>query len=201
MYKTLKKIKNKNMLKYFIIMLVVIVIVSFLFIIKVEARFVKRINNPFIFKIMVFNKIIYYKIIKSKKKKKLTIKGINIFDADLNIVLKDLKKENFFVTLILEYGSLKKVTLIPAFNSEDPMIMPYLGVLDWYIASSVKRYIDYTFSNISDDYYQIILLKDDTQGINFEIYITISLMELIVAIISNFKVFLKIFKKKDGKYE
>lgn len=195
--------KNKNMLKYFIIILIILLVLSFLLIIKIETRIVKRTARPLVFKILIFNRILYYKKIEQtkKRKSKFYFKLADIFETDLNVVLKKLKKDNFFVTLILEYGTLKKVTVIPTFNSKDPNILPYLGVIDWYIVSSIKNYIDSTFSLVSDDYYQIILLKENTQGLNFEIYITVSVLELIIAVFSNFKVFLKLFKKKRDNYE
>lgn len=203
MYKILKNIKNKNMLKYFIIVLIILLILSILLMIKIETRIVKRVNRPLVFKVLILNKIIYYKRVEQtkKRKSKFYFKLADIFETDLNVVLKSLKKENFFVTLILEYGTLKKVTVIPTFNSDDPNILPYLGVLDWYIVSSIKNYIDSTFSLVSDDYYQIILLKEDTQGLNFEIYVTVSILEFIIAIFANFKVFFKLFKKKEDNYE
>lgn len=191
------------MLKYFIIILIILLILSLLLMIKIETRIVKRTSRPLIFKVLLLRRIIYYKRIKQtkKRKSKFYFKLADIFETDLNVVLKSLKEDNFFVTLILEYGTLKKVTVIPTFNSEDPNILPYLGVLDWYIVSSIKNYIDSTFSLVNDDYYQIILLKDDSQGLNFEIYITVSVLELIIAILANFKVFLKLFKKKRDNYE
>jgi hypothetical protein len=54
---------------------------------------------------------------------------------------------------------------------------------------------------VKDDYYQIVLLQDENQGINFEVYATVTLLEILFAIIKNFKVFLKLFKKKEKNYE
>ena len=116
-------------------------------------------------------------------------------------ILKDLKEENFFVYLLLEFAKIKKVTFIPTFNSSDPIMMPYLGFLDWFIISNIKNYIDHTFHVVKDDYYQIVLLQDENQGINFEVYATVTLLEILFAIIKNFKVFLKLFKKKEKNYE
>ena len=116
-------------------------------------------------------------------------------------ILKDLKEENFFVYLLLEFAKIKKVTFIPTFNSSDPIMMPYLGFLDWFIISNIKNYIDHTFHVVKDDYYQIVLLQDENQGINFEVYATVTLLEMLFAIIKNFKVFLKLFKKKEKNYE
>ena len=123
------------------------------------------------------------------------------FEKDLNIILKDLKEENFFVYLLLEFATIKKVTFIPTFNSSNPIVMPYLGFLDWFIISNIKNYIDNTFNIVKDDYYQIVLLKDENQGINFEVYATVTVLEILFAIIKNFKVFLKLFKKKEKNYE
>lgn len=119
----------------------------------------------------------------------------------MNIILKDLKEENFFVYLLLEFAKIKKVTFIPTFNSSDPIMMPYLGFLDWFIISNIKNYIDHTFHVVKDDYYQIVLLQDENQGINFEVCATVTLLEMLFAIIKNFKVFLKLFKKKEKNYE
>ena len=116
-------------------------------------------------------------------------------------ILKDLKEENFFVYLLLEFAKIKKVTFIPTFNSSNPIMMPYLGFLDWFIISNIKNYIDHTFHVVKDDYYQIVLLQDENQGINFEVYATVTLLEMLFAIIKNFKVFLKLFKKKEKNYE
>ena len=67
--------------------------------------------------------------------------------------------------------------------------------------SNIKNYIDHTFHVVKDDYYQIVLLQDENQGINFEVYATVTLLEMLFAIIKNFKVFLKLFKKKEKNYE
>ena len=80
-------------------------------------------------------------------------------------------------------------------------MMPYLGFLDWFIISNIKNYIDLTFHVVKDDYYQIVSLQDENQGINFEVYATVTLLEMLFAIIKNFKVFLKLFKKKEKNYE
>ena len=71
------------------------------------------------------------------------------------------------------------------------------------LANSIKQYgvIQPIIVTLKDDYYQIVLLQDENQGINFEVYATVTLLEILFAIIKNFKVFLKLFKKKEKNYE
>ena len=71
------------------------------------------------------------------------------------------------------------------------------------LANSIKQYgvIQPIIVTLKDDYYQIVLLQDENQGINFEVYATVTLLEMLFAIIKNFKVFLKLFKKKEKNYE
>ncbi len=185
------------MLKYFIIFLTILLIINLILFINIEARIIKKNNEPLLLIIRVFNKTIYkMHLVKKQHSSTFKFKLSYLFESDLNIVLKDLKEENFLVYLILEYGNIKKVTLIPTFNSSNPLIMPHLAFLDWMIVSVVKKYLDASFKYVNDDYYQIMLLKDDKQEINLEIYITVSLFWLVVAIVKKFKVFLKLFKKQ-----
>ena len=102
---------------------------------------------------------------------------------------------------MLEHAIIKKVTVIPTFNSSNPLLLPYFGVMDWMLVATIKKYIDSTFKNIENEYYQIIILKDDMQGLNFEICTTITLFNLVFEIIKNYKVFLKTIRKKEKKYE
>ena len=187
------------MLKYFIIFIIILVVLDLILLIPIEARIVKRIEKPLLLKVLVFKKTIFQMELKKKAKPKQ--KRSYLFENDLNIILKDLKEENFFVYLLLEFAKIKKVTFIPTFNSSDPIMMPYLGFLDWFIISNIKNYIDHTFHVVKDDYYQIVLLQDENQGINFEVCATVTLLEMLFAIIKNFKVFLKLFKKKEKNYE
>lgn len=190
--------------KYFIIILIIFIIINLILLIPVQVRIIKRFDRPLLFRVHIFNHIFYQKIItqnNNAKEKKFKFKLKYIFETDLNVILDDLKKTNFFIYLALEHSSINKVTVIPAYNSSNPILMPYIGVADWIIVSAVKKYINSTFKNVSDEYYQIILLKDDTQGINFEIYATITLFKFIIAIFKNFKVFLKTIRKKETSYE
>lgn len=192
------------MQKYFIIAIIVFIIINLILMIPIEVRIIKRIGKPVLIRIRMFNRDLYIHTLDktTSKKKKGTIfkfKISYIFETDLNEILSSLKDDNFFVYLILEHSAIKKVTVIPTFNSDDPAVLPYLGVMNWFLVSNIKKYIDYTFKIVEDDYYQIVLLKEDLQGLNFEIYSTVTLFKLIVAIFSNFKVFLKLFKKKEKK--
>lgn len=159
------------MLKYFIIFIIILVVLDLILLIPIEARIVKRIEKPLLLKVLVFKKTIFQMELKKKAKPKqkssFQFKISYLFENDLNIILKDLKEENFFVYLLLEFAKIKKVTFIPTFNSSNPIMMPYLGFLDWFIISNIKNYIDHTFHVVKDDYYQIVLLQDENQGINF----------------------------------
>lgn len=192
------------MQKYFIIAIIIFIIINLILLIPIEFRIIKRIGKALLIRVRIFNKDIYIHILSKTSKKNglktnFKFKIAHIFETDLNEILSSVKDENFFVYLILEYSTIKKVTVIPTFNSQDPEILPYLGVMNWFLVSNIKKYIDHTFKIVEDDYYQIVLLKDDLQGLNFEIYSTVTIFNLIVAIFSNFKVFLKLFKKKERK--
>ncbi len=189
--------------KYLIIVLVSFIIVYLISLIPIEVRIIKRINRPVLFRVLIFNHIFYQKISKKNKKQKnnFKFKLSYIFETDLNVVLEDLKETNFFIFLALEYSSIKKVTVIPTYNSTNPLLMPYFGVANWLIVSTIKKYINSTFKNVNDEYYQIILLKEDLQGLNFEICVNIPIYKFILAIFKNYKVFFKTIRKKEHKYE
>lgn len=189
------------MAKYFIITLIIFIIINLILLIPLEIRIVKRFDRPILFRLLIFNYILFQKTKTESNKQKLKFKFSYIFETDLNELFKDLKKDNFFISLMLEHAIIKKVTVIPTYNSSNPSLLPYLGVIDWMLVSTIKRYIDSTFKNIEDEYYQIIILKDDMQGLNFEICATITLFNLVFEIIKNFKVFLKTIRKKEKKYE
>ncbi len=191
------------MLKYFIIFLIVLLVLDLILGIKLEARLIKKHHQPLLLKIRLFNKTIFQTTLKktSHQSSNFKFQLSYLFETDLNTILKDLKEDNFFVYLILEYGTLKKVTVIPTYNSSNPSLLPYLGVADWLIASIIKRYLDETFKTIEDAYYQIVLLKEEQQSLNFEIYVNVTLWAFVKTIIKKFKVFLKLFHKKEQNYE
>ena len=189
------------MTKYFIIILIIFIIINLILLIPLEIRIVKRFDRPILFRIIIFDHIFFQKIKIENKKQKIKFKLSYLFETDLNELFKELKEENFFIYLMLEHSVIKKVTVIPTFNSSNPLLLPYFGVMDWMLVSTIKKYIDSTFKNVENEYYQIIILKDDMQGLNFEICATITLFNLVFEIIKNFKVFLKTIRKKEKKYE
>lgn len=188
------------MQKYIMILIIILIILNLLLSIPVELRIVKRNGNPLLLKARIFNFEIYSKYLKKNKEKsgiKFKFKAAYLFENNLNEILSSLKDENFFVYLILEYAKLTKVTVISTFNSENPTIMPYVASMNWFLLANIKKYIDYTFKVVKDDYYQIVLLQEDLQGINFEIYSQVTLLGVLIAIIKRFKIFLKLFKRKE----
>lgn len=192
------------MQKYFLILITIFIILNLIAMLPLEVRIIKRIRKPVLIRVRMFNKDIYIHTLEktTSKKKKGSIfkfKISYIFETDLNEILSSVKDDNFFVYLMLEYSSIKKVTVIPTYNSDDPALLPYLGVMNWFLVSNIKKYIDYTFKVVEDDYYQIVLLKEDLQGLNFEIYSRVTLFKLVVAIFSNFRVFLRLFKNKEKR--
>lgn len=188
------------MQKYFIILLIILLISFFLFT-KIEIRIIKRFDRPLLIRVLVFNHIFYQKLIDTPKTSpKTQFKLSYIFDTDLNKTLKKLKEKNFFINIILEYATIKKVTLIPVYSTTNPTLMPYFGFANWMLIATVKKYLEATFKKISDQYYQIILLKDQ-KGINFELYLDIAIYQIIKGIIKNYKVFLKTIRKREKKYE
>ena len=55
--------------KYFIIALVIFIIINLILMIPIEVRIVKRFDRPILFRVLLFNRIIFQKIkIESKKK-------------------------------------------------------------------------------------------------------------------------------------
>lgn len=188
------------MQKYIIISIIILIILNLILLIPVELRIVKRINKPLLLRVRMFNKDVYKKYLEKKSNKKgikFRFKAEYLFENNLNEILKSLKEENFFVYLILEHAKISKVTVISTFNSENPSVMPYIATINWFLLANIKKYIDYTFKVVKDDYYQIVLLKEDLQGLNFEIYSRISLFGVLIAIIKRFKIFLKLFKTKE----
>lgn len=190
------------MLKYFIIISGLLGTIFILFV-KLEVRITKRHNEPLCVKIVLFKKTIIKKIIQKNSSKNVPFHfSISyIFENNLNVILKDVKENNFFIYLFLEFARIKKITIIPLFNSTNPDFLPFIGFGNWFLNSLIKSYIDHSFKHVQDEYYQIILLDDYKQGLDFEIYATILVGEIGYAIIKKFKVFLKLFKKKEKAYK
>lgn len=189
--------------KYLIIFLIIFIIINLILLIPLEIRIIKRINRPILFKILLFNKTLFQKTMDDNKKppSRYKFKLSHIFDTDLNEILKELKEENIFISMMLENAIIEKITIIPTFNSANPQMIAFFGFMDWMLVATIKRYIDNTFKYVNNEYYQIILLKEDTQGLNFEICSSITLFNILMQIIKNHKVFLKTIKKKENKYE
>ncbi len=191
-----------SFLKVIIILCVILLIINAILFIPIRVKITKRKKEPLAIKIDAFFHL-FQKEIKNVNFKNNDNAPIEwndlLFSTNLNDGLKNLKKQNFYVLVLLEYARVKKLTFIPSFPIHTVSFIPFVGTTSWISIAIVKRYIESTFKYVEDTYYQTIV--DQSLGIMFEIELEVRLFSIIVAMIKNMKVLKKTFKKKEETYE
>ncbi len=188
-----------NVLKIVIIICIILLIFNLILYIPINIKVSKRGQENIIINVYVLSKVfkksVYHKEIK-KQNNSGKIKITNfLFSSNLNIDLKGLKDKNFFIYLILEYGVIKKLTLIPSISTSSEEIFPIIGFGSWIGVMTIKRYIESTFKYIENDYYQM-MFDNQNKGIYFELEVEIRLMAVFLAIVKKHHLLLKTIKRK-----
>ena len=200
MYKKTNYVQNKNMLKAIIILCIILFFINCILLIPVKGRVQKRNKEPFCIDLYLLKKRIFsirvYQTANNKSKEHVVSFVDLCFIPNLNESLKDLKRNNFYVYLLLECARVNKVTIISGLSHSHPNLFPALGFTNWMLVSAVKRYIEATFQYIDNDYYQVMF--DETNvGIQLEIELSATLFQIILASLKNIKGIKQILLKKE----
>ena len=191
-----------SFLKVVIIVCVILLIINAILFIPIGVKITKRKKEPLAIKIDIFFHLFQKEIknINFKNNDNVPIEWNDLlFSTNLNDGLKNLKKQNFYVLVLLEYARVKKLTFIPSFPIQNASFIPLVGTTSWISIAIVKRYIESTFQYVDDTYYQTIV--DQSLGMMFEIELEVRLFSIVVAMVKNRKVLKKTFKKKEETYE
>lgn len=202
MYKKQNQVQNKNMLRAIIILCIILFFINCILLIPVKGRIQKRNKDPFSIDLYLFKKrflsIRVYQNANNKSKEH-TISFVNLcFLPNLNESLKDLKRDNFYVYLLLECARVNKVTIISGLSHSHPNLFPALGFTNWMVVSVVKRYIEATFQYIDNDYYQV-MFDEANVGIQLEIELSTTLFQIVKATLKNLKGVKQILSKKENQ--
>lgn len=200
MYKKTKLSQNKNMLKAIIILCIILFFINCILLIPVKGRIQKRNKEPFRIDLYLLKKRLFsirvYQNANNKSKEHIISFMDLCFIPNLNESLKNLKRNNFYVYLLLECARVNKVTIISGLSHSHPNLFPALGFTNWMVVSAVKRYIEATFQYIDNDYYQVMF--DETNiGIQLEIELSTTLFQIVLASLKNLKGVKQILSKKE----
>ncbi len=152
----------------------------------------------------------------------ITIKKIDLGKSFLNMMESHLLSSNIknainnykividnndLIKKYLKQMTIKKIVFIPRFNSESPIFMPYISVINWSIISSIKKLISDYFLKVKNEYYQIYYNDETKKGLDLEINLEVSIARILMVSIKNLKhlvIMIKRFKKEGkiyGNYE
>lgn len=183
------------MLKMIIIITSILFFLNIILLIPIRVKIGKRMTEEPYLEIRIFNTLI--KKMKVVKNNNLNVPKISVWKVlssyNLNEGLKVQKENSFLFYLILEYATVTKVTFIPVTNSNNPTLFTLLGFSGWFSVATIKRYIESTFKYVDDDYYQVIIGKNNL-GLLFELELTLTLFKFLIAMCKKFKLFLKTIK-------
>lgn len=93
----------------------------------------------------------------------------------------------------------KKVTFIPLWNSENPLIAPYITYLNWQLVAVFKYLVDTTFKKVKKEYYQVGLENEKVQGLNFDIELKVKVISIIITSLQNFRQVINVIKQRLNK--
>ena len=102
---------------------------------------------------------------------------------------------------LLNKINIDKVTFISRFTSTNELIFPYEGSVNWLLISFLKRFLNTTFGYVKNEYYQIYMLADNSNGFDIDITFGIFLYKLVPIILSNYKEIKNLYQnlKKEEK--
>ncbi|MCM1513426.1 MAG: hypothetical protein NC090_00315 [Anaeroplasma bactoclasticum] len=188
------------MLKAIIILCIILFFINCILLIPVKGRIQKRNKEPFYIDLYLLKKRLFsirvYQNANNKSKEHVISFVDLCFIPNLNESLRNLKRDNFYVYLLLECARVNKVTIISGLSHSHPNLFPALGFTNWMVVSAVKRYIESTFQYIDNDYYQVMF--DETNiGIQLEIELSATLFQIVLASLKNIKGLKQILSKKE----
>lgn len=95
---------------------------------------------------------------------------------------------------ITKRSNVTKVTFVPKYYIDDPIVGTYINILNWNVISIFKKYLHDNFRKVEDEYYYVNIPNESQVGFLFEIEIKTRVIYLIISIIKNIKIVPKIIK-------
>ena len=95
---------------------------------------------------------------------------------------------------ITKRSNVTKVTFVPKYYIDDPIVGTYINILNWNVISICKKYLHDNFRKVEDEYYYVNIPNESKVGFLFEIEIKTRVIYLIISIIKNIKIVPKIIK-------
>jgi hypothetical protein len=96
-------------------------------------------------------------------------------------------------------SNVTKVTLVPEYYLNDPIIGTYVNVLNWNLIAVFKRYLHNNFHKVKDEYYQVNIPNKTKTGFLFEIEIKTRMIYVIIGFLKNLKMIPEMLKQKFSK--
>lgn len=85
-----------------------------------------------------------------------------------------------------------KITFIPNWNTENPMLFPYVTFFNWQLINIVKYILESHFKSVENEYYQVMMNDNTKRGFHLDLEIQVSLLALIKISIMNKELFHKV---------
>jgi len=186
-------------MKYFIIILSVILLLLFLLLFNIKVRIYKRNNEKYNIDLIL---IFFFKItidIDEKFKNYLNNKKqIEIF-KDIKTTISNIILNNNEIKQILSKIIIDKIILISQIVPSDPITYSYIQFINYQFLNYIKNLTTSLFKKIKKEDYQVILLDNNISKkwyelITFDLVFSFKLITLIMIIIKHFKFFKKILK-------
>lgn len=88
---------------------------------------------------------------------------------------------------ITSRSNVTKVTFVPKYYLDDPIIGTYVNVLNWNLIGIFKNYLHNNFRKVADEYYNVNIPNNNQVGFLFEIEIKTRIIYIIISLIKNIK--------------
>lgn len=189
-------------MKIVILLLLTFIIILFVLLFtKIKINIYKRHSYEAYIEIILFKifkkRININKIIQDYMAGHSNISNIRNTLTNITIVL----NRKAIIKKFLNKINIDKVTFISRFTSTNELIFPYEGSVNWLLISFLKRFLNTTFGHVKNEYYQIYMLADNSNGFDIDITFGIFLYKLIPIILSNYKEIKNLYQnlKKEEK--
>lgn len=189
-------------MKIVILLLLTFIIILFVLLFtKIKINIYKRHSYEAYIEIILFKifkkRININKIIQDYMAGHSNISNIRNTLTNITIVL----NRKAIIKKLLNKINIDKVTFISRFTSTNELIFPYEGSVNWLLISFLKRFLNTTFGYVKNEYYQIYMLADNSNGFDIDITFGIFLYKLVPIILSNYKEIKNLYQnlKKEEK--
>lgn len=186
---------------YYFILIIIILLIIILFNTKLRLHMYKRGNGFGIIKLKLGFIPLKYIDLGSSLFNMLETHPLKSNIKNMFVNMQIVIDSNRLVKDYLKATTINKITFISKYNSESPIIMPYICIINWSIISIIKRLTNEYFRDVKEEYYQTYLNDESKKGIDMELECETKLGSIILVGIKNIKLLFSMIKrlKKEGK--